>query len=375
VNMLSLFAVLVALQASTLVSAQEVGWSGYVPLASRIVPYDQIPYRIDNDASGRGPQAGYNLCNATTEGPESRCQTGFVNSLEDFCLWGLPEPGQTVGDSEAEAVAYCTLPGHGTRVIPPGAVYAAQFIQTETYIQVTGRMDQTQFDIQAGDYGGEMDPIGADQRGNPLGGLMYSTAFQGNSTRNNTLPTQIRYWTNFMGSDTFCIKLCDPNDPLGPRQCEHIYDRIGCAYNMPASYTNQTFESCEGDLGLLPGVYRQNGQTLTYTQPPESLGVITTIPYVAEIPPTSNCASPTSAPAAFLIPGRSVSSEVSSAASSAVSSAAPGSITGSASTGRVLAASSITRSFSSAGTSGASTLVMSSLAGLVTVALVSIIML
>src|ERR1700730_9742861 len=40
------------------------------------------PYKVDTDASGRGPQAGYNICNSTTEGPASLCQTAFVNSID-----------------------------------------------------------------------------------------------------------------------------------------------------------------------------------------------------------------------------------------------------------------------------------------------------
>ena len=38
-----------------------------------------------------------------------------------------------------------------------------------------------------------------------------------------------------------------------------------------------------------PGVYTSNGATLTYTQPPESLGAISSMPYTARIPSSSNC--------------------------------------------------------------------------------------
>ena len=44
----------------------------------------------------------------------------------------------------------------------------AQFIQTEKYIQVTGNLDQTALNIAADDPGGEMDPMGADMKGNPV---------------------------------------------------------------------------------------------------------------------------------------------------------------------------------------------------------------
>lgn len=48
-------------------------------------------------------------------------------------------------------------------------------------------------------------------------------------------------------------------------------------HSAPANYgqINGTFQSCAGDDQLFPGVYIQNGQTRTYTQPPESEGIIT----------------------------------------------------------------------------------------------------
>lgn len=41
----------------------------------------------------------------------------------------------------------------------------------------------------------------------------------------------------------------------------HIYDRLGCDYNAPASYAaiNGTFESCQGDPQRFPGEYGQGG--------------------------------------------------------------------------------------------------------------------
>ena len=45
-------------------------------------------------------------------------------SVEDFCLWGSPTPDGVIGNIEAVVVAYCTKPGHGTRLIPPGTLTA-----------------------------------------------------------------------------------------------------------------------------------------------------------------------------------------------------------------------------------------------------------
>ncbi|KAF9037498.1 hypothetical protein BJ165DRAFT_559765 [Panaeolus papilionaceus] len=180
-------------------------------------------------------------------------------------------------------VAWCTKPQHGTRLIPAGALYGVQYTKTPDYVQVVGFIDQTKINMIAGDYGGEMDPHGADLRGNPMGGLVYTDKFTGS-------PIQGIEWHNFMGSNQFCFKVCDPAGPNPARYCEHILDRIGCAFNAPNNARNGTFESCDGESQDFPGVYTDAaGAVQTYTQPPESLGAITTMPYVARVPQSSNC--------------------------------------------------------------------------------------
>jgi len=95
---------------------------------------------------------------------------------------------------------------------------------------------------------------------------------------------------SFMGSNTFCFKACDPSNPNAAKFCEHIYDRIGCAYNAPSSAQNGTFESCLGDNQDFPGIYTDStGATLTYTQPPESLGPIPPLTWTARVPNSSSC--------------------------------------------------------------------------------------
>ncbi|KAG5640748.1 hypothetical protein DXG03_007317 [Asterophora parasitica] len=265
---------------ATLASAQ------LVPLVDKHFAYpDGIPYQADTDIGVRGGQAGYNRCNATTEGQNSLCQTSFLNSLSDFCLWAPINPNSTVGDVEGQMVAWCSQPGHGARTIPAGTLTGLQFTKTPDYVQIVGFLTQNNVNLQPDDFGGEMDPHGADLRGNPLGGLMYSNAF---GTNKNAY-TQVIEWHNFIGSNAFCLKVCDPAGPNAAQYCQHIYDRIGCAYNAPNNAQNNVFESCLGDNQDFPGVYVENGVTKTYTQPPESLGPISTIPYVARVPASSSC--------------------------------------------------------------------------------------
>jgi len=273
----------------SLVSAQDPQ-STYpaTPLASKQFAYPTgIPYKVDTDTNLiRGQQFGFNLCNSTTENQNSNCQTSFVNSIDDFCLWGPADPNSLVADTEGEMIAWCTKPGHGTRLIPQGALQGVQFMKTPDYIQVVGFLDQAQVNINSTDYGGEMDPHGADLRGNPMGGLLYSNSF--GADKNSY--TQVIEWHNFMGGNFFCLKACDPAGPNAAHFCEHIYDRIGCAYNAPNNAKNGTFESCLGDNQDYPGIYTDaSGATQTYTQPPESLGPIPPLTWTARVPNSSSC--------------------------------------------------------------------------------------
>lgn len=337
----------------------------FTPLVNKHFSYpDGIPYKADTDNLERGTQTGYNRCNASTAGQSSLCQTSFLNSVDDFCLWAPINPNSVVGDVEGEMVAWCTKPGRGTRVIPPGALRGVQFTQTPDYVQVVGFIDQTQINIAAGDSGGEMDPHGADLRGNPLGGLMYSNAYTSNKNAFN----QVIEWHNFMGSNTFCLKACDPSRPNGPKFCQHIYDRIGCAYNAPSNAQPGVFEACKGDNQDYPGVYTDaSGKVQTYTQPPESLGPITSIPYTARVPRSSSCVQYNSASlfAGSVSPGGggggtsggvtvTSTSTGSSATSGSVSSSGSGSASTSGSSAATTGGTSIAPSDSSASPGGSS---------------------
>jgi hypothetical protein len=194
---------------------------------------------------------------------------------------------------EGEMVAFCTKKKFGTRLIQGGALQGVQLIRTPGYIEVVGFIDQTALNLLSNDTGGEEDPHGADQRGNPLGALMYSNAF---NTAGGPAYTQVVEWSYFVGSGVFCYKACDPAGPNAAQLCQHVYDRIGCTYNDPANYAaiNGTFQSCKGDNQLPAGLYIEGGATQTFVQPPESLGPIATIPYTPVIPATSDCVTYTS---------------------------------------------------------------------------------
>ncbi|ORX40312.1 hypothetical protein BD324DRAFT_617275 [Kockovaella imperatae] len=257
------------------------------PLTAYHFPYSALPEQVNPINYGRGPQSGYNICNHTTEGPDSMCQTAIVNSIADFCIWGGPglESNQSVGDFEGASVAYCSRSGYGTRIFPPGTFTALQFMRTPGYIQIVGLFNQTAVGLTNSDEGGELDPHGADGLGNPIGGLVYSKSLP---SGDNTTYMETQSWNNFLDSDRFCFKLCDPNYQTEYNYCQNIYDLIGCDYNAPAAYEEGVFLSCDGDMQDEVGTYTSDGQTYTWSQP-TSLPPGYNMPYTPTIPASSNC--------------------------------------------------------------------------------------
>ncbi|KAG6915946.1 hypothetical protein DXG01_009168 [Tephrocybe rancida] len=164
-------------------------------------------------------QYGTNNC-GTGSSQTSNCQTVYINSADDFCLWGPPSAKSTVGDTEEKQVAWCTKSGRGTRTIPNGALKGVHFVKTPNYVQVTGVGDFTKLNILQGDEGGELDNRGADGRGNPIGGLVFGNTF-GNGT-------QYHDWTSFISDTEFCFRACTGADATV--NCNHIYDVMGCAW-------------------------------------------------------------------------------------------------------------------------------------------------
>jgi len=215
-------------------------------------------------------------------------------------MWSSGQPDDTVGASEAREFAWCTAPGHGTRVIPPGAITGAQWLYSKNYLQVVGFLDQTKVNLNASDLGGELDPHGDDEQGNPLGGIVFTNGFgmnaasfqqvasSGNFT-NNQQYTQVIEWIDFIGSGMFCLKMCNPADPQAAQLCAHTYDEIGCSFNAIANYgaINGSFEVCDSDDMLAPGVYTSNGVVTTWSQTSSPF----IPPYTTSIPSSSNCAT------------------------------------------------------------------------------------
>ncbi|SCZ93909.1 BZ3500_MvSof-1268-A1-R1_Chr6-3g08976 [Microbotryum saponariae] len=193
----------------------------------------------------------YNDCYRRKDSPSAKCQTLYINSLTDFCLWA-PHKKSTVGDAEATVVSYCTAAGHGSRLMPKGTIKGAHYIRTPHYIQITGVGDFTKINIPKGDEGGELDPHGADGTGNPKGGIVIANV--------DGRKVQIQEWTEFIAYNEFCIRACLPGKDA-KRWCEHIYDVMGCFWNEPGNYKSGSFDTCAADDTILPmGEYYVKGK-------------------------------------------------------------------------------------------------------------------
>jgi hypothetical protein len=160
---------------------------------------------------------------------------------------------------------------------------------------------------------------GADGNGNPIGGLVFSNAFDGKYQ-------QIHEWMMFGEfakvrrevaisltplvshlppvSDTeYCFRACKGRDRTAQNLCQHIYDTMGCEWVMPGNY-GTGFDSCDGDVALPPGIVG----TSTFTQ-----GDAVT-PSASPAPATSKCTSTKSLKAAITVSHTAILTTASSAA-------------------------------------------------------------
>jgi len=298
-------------------------------------------------AQSEDGQTGTNQCGGGSN-QTSECQNVYINGVDDFCLWAPPDTTYqgvpaTIGQTEQIEVAWCMRSGYGTRLIPNGAISGAHFIQTPNYVQILGSGDMTMLNIPSGDDGGELDPHGYDGLGNPVGGLVFGTSF-------GELQ-QYHEWTNFMYYGGFCFRAC-LDGPDAPSYCNHVYDTLGCGWNMPGNYSSGIFESCEAADTEPMGVYVNDGTTTTFSQGDAST------PDAHTPAPSSNCvfvstiSNQAASPATATLLPSSVSASISSL-SAASASRANSSKSSSSSAGASVTASGSASPSASGGHSGA----------------------
>ncbi|KAG0149503.1 hypothetical protein CROQUDRAFT_39787 [Cronartium quercuum f. sp. fusiforme G11] len=214
---------------------------------------------------------GYNRC-GTKSSPDSKCQNVYIRSAEDFCLFA-PHDLSGVSETERTAVAYCTKDGYGTRLIPSDTFESVHF----HYVQITGRGNFSKINVLQNDDGGELGIY--DLHGNPISGVVIGQQ------------NQFERWVEFLLPTEFCFRACFPGENDW-KYCNHIYDTMGCQWNIPGNY-EAGFDECQGEDVVHPmGEYvNADGTTTMWKQgtqpvpPPGLPGKITSCrTYASSLP-------------------------------------------------------------------------------------------
>lgn len=80
-----------------------------------------------------------------------------VQSQDNFCSYLPPSPGRGVAETEDDGVPFCTTARDYAASFPEGFIRSAHFLSTPNYVQVTGKIDHTVYNIPTEDGGGQYD--------------------------------------------------------------------------------------------------------------------------------------------------------------------------------------------------------------------------
>lgn len=231
--------------------------------------------------------------------------------------------------------------------------------------------DFTKIGLPSGDYGGELDPHGATNMGNPIGGNVTS----------NVSGKDVFYeeWMNYVSFEQVCFRVCIAGSDVAPTplECQHTLDEMGCNWVMPGNYADNSFDTCDGDAAYPPGLYPQgSGRTSTFQQYFSTVAGDATYvngspdqqtpSFAYSLPATSNCQ--TTSTISNGIASLAVNSASTSGMSTAKSSSQTGSSDSSSSGGSSDSSSS---SSSSTGSSSAGSLASTLSVGSVLAALIA----
>ncbi|CAI2177601.1 9444_t:CDS:1 [Funneliformis geosporum] len=83
-----------------------------------------------------------------------------VESESLFCTFLPNTPHQLIGDSETTAIPFCTTESpkaKGAKIFPTGFIQNKKFKRGKGFVQVTGSIDGTKYELFADDEGGQYD--------------------------------------------------------------------------------------------------------------------------------------------------------------------------------------------------------------------------
>ena len=84
----------------------------------------------------------------------------YVLSETDFCSFLPREPGENIGESEDDAIPFCTKSNPdtpGVNIFPSGFIKSANFAKGDGFVQITGTIHREKYDLKKSDGGGQYD--------------------------------------------------------------------------------------------------------------------------------------------------------------------------------------------------------------------------
>jgi hypothetical protein len=146
--------------------------------------------------------------------------TVAIENEFNFCLMMPPRPGANVGDTEHESISLCTNTRLGPP-LPPDFITAAHYFSTPEYVQVTGFMNSSLYQMDPNDLGGQIDDASW--------GIRPTSKCAGHAA-----------YLEYIGPkyNIFCIRCC-----LNATLCDASFDTIGCEAGIKGRYEKGTFSN------------------------------------------------------------------------------------------------------------------------------------
>ncbi|KAG0240575.1 hypothetical protein BGW41_006836 [Actinomortierella wolfii] len=141
-----------------------------------------------------------------------------IENSNDWCMMMPPTKGGHIAPSEVNAIAFCTKnmkDAPGAQVFPAGFIQSAHFKSGDHWVQVTGLIDRSKYDLDPQDEGGQYDiksPVG-------------SACAKYNYFVNLIEPSDNRY----------CIRCCRDKE-----DCDTSKSTYGCEEVVPGDYSGPT---------------------------------------------------------------------------------------------------------------------------------------
>ncbi|CAG8588782.1 4956_t:CDS:1 [Paraglomus brasilianum] len=87
-----------------------------------------------------------------------------IDNSTVYCLFLPPQPGGDIASHENDAVPFCTQAtpnAPNANILPSGFIVTSHYVVGDGFVQVTGRIDGSKYNLSSTDMGGQYDSVGA----------------------------------------------------------------------------------------------------------------------------------------------------------------------------------------------------------------------